>query len=129
MSTLEKPQSDQQARLGLRLKKEHKERIEQAAAMTGQTVNSFASGELLKRSDEILAKEEVRLLSNAARDRFIALLDSETEPNEALKVAAKEYKKGRHIGAEYYFETLTHGELSLWPRYMIAVPLTVVRRR
>ena len=101
--TLEKP-VEEQARLGLRLNKAHKERIERAAAVTGQTVNSFASSELLRRSEEILQTEEMRLLSDAARDRFLALLDAEAEPNEALKAAAAEYKTGRQVGAEYQFD-------------------------
>ena len=104
MNTTTKSKTEPQARLGLRLNRAHKERIERAAAATGQTVNSFASSELLKRCDEILQNQELRLLSNEARDRFLALLDSDAEPNEALKAAAAEYKKGRHVGAEYQFE-------------------------
>lgn len=104
MATAEKPKAAKQARLGLRLSEEHKARIERAAAMTGQTINSYATSELLRRADEILEKEEVRHLSNAARDRFLALLDGDHEPNEALKAAAKEYRKGKHVGTEYHFE-------------------------
>ena len=107
MATAEKPnaaKTTKQARLGLRLTDEHKARIERAAAMTGQTVNSYATAELLRRADEVLEKEEVRNLSNAARDRFLELLDGDHAPNEALKAAAKEYRKGKHIGTEYHFE-------------------------
>jgi len=104
MATAEKPKMTKQARLGVRLSNEHKARIERAAAMTGQTVNSYVTSELLRRTDEILEQEEVRYLSNAARDQFLALLDGEHEPNEALKAAAMEYGKGRHIGTEYHFE-------------------------
>lgn len=93
-----------QARLGLRLTEDQKARIECAATMTGQTLNSFVTSEMLRRSDEILEKEEVRRLSNRDRDIFLALLDGDQEPNEALKAAAEEYKKGRRVGAEYHFE-------------------------
>ena len=68
------------------------------------TLNSFASAELLKRTDEIIAKDESRLMSNAARDKFLSLLDNDTDPNTALKAAAKEYKQGQLVGAEYQFE-------------------------
>ena len=102
MATIEKTRK--QARLGLRLSEDQKERIERAAAMTGQTLNSYASSELLKRSDEILEKAEMRYLSNTARDKFLALLDDDAEPNEALKAAAAEYKKGQQVGTEYQFE-------------------------
>jgi uncharacterized protein (DUF1778 family) len=99
-----KEKTAKQARLGLRLSEDQKARIERAAAMTGQTLNSFASSELLRRSDEILEKEEVRRLSDRDRDIFLALLDADGEPNEALKAAVEEYKKGRRVGAEYHFE-------------------------
>ena len=92
-----------QARLGLRLTDDQKARIEQAAAMTGQTLNSFASAELLRRSDEILEKEEVRHLSNRDRDIFLALLEADPEPTEAVKEAVARFNQGRHNGAKYHF--------------------------
>ena len=82
---------------------EPKEQIERAAPV-GQALNSFASAELLKRTDEIIAKEVPLLLSNAARDKFLSLLDDDADPNAALKAAAKEYKQGQLVGAEYQFE-------------------------
>ena len=104
MTIEEQLPAQRQVRFWLRLSVEHKERIERAAAATGQTVNSFASAELLKLADEIIAREESRLLSNAVRDKFLALLDNDTDPNTALKAAAKEYKQGQLVGAEYQFE-------------------------
>lgn len=84
MTIVEQLSEQGQVRLWLRLSVEHKERIERAAAASGQTVNSFAASVLLKRADEIIAKEEARLLSNAARERFLALLDADAEPTEIL---------------------------------------------
>ena len=104
MATIEKTVPKKQARLALRLTEEHKERIEQAAAMTGQTINSFASSELIKRSEEILEKEEVRRLSNRDRDIFLALLDADPEPTEAAKEAAVRFNQGRHEDARYHFK-------------------------
>ena len=104
MATAEKLKITKQARLAVRLSDEHKARIERAAATTGQTLNSFASSGLLRISDEILEKEEVRRLTDRDRDIFLALLEADGEPNEALKAAAKEYNRGRHIGTEYHFE-------------------------
>ena len=95
MTTTEKPTVKKQVRFAVRLSEDHKRRIERAAAMTGQTLNSFAAVELLRRSDEILEKEEMRRLSDAARDRFLALLDGDHEPNEALKQAAADYRHRR----------------------------------
>ena len=104
MITKEKPAAKKEARIAVRLSDDHKARIEQAAAMTGQTVNSFVASEMVKRADEIMEKEEMRCLTNRDRDIFLALLDADDEPNEALKAAAKEYKQGHRVGTEYYFE-------------------------
>lgn len=82
---------------------EHKERIERAAAMTGQTVNSFAASGLLRLSDEVLEKEEFRRLSNRDRDIFLALLDADPEPTEAAKRAAARFKQGCQDGEQYHF--------------------------
>ena len=104
MTTTERLSAKKQARLAVRLSEDHKERVERAAAMTGQTINSFVSSVVVKHADEVLEKEEVRLLSNAARDRFLALLDGDHEPNEALKAAAEEYKKWRRAGSEPHLD-------------------------
>ena len=93
-----------QARLAVRLSEDHKQRIERAAAMTGQTLNSFAASELLRRADEVLEKEEVRRLSNRDRDIFLALLDTDGEPTDAAKDAAARFNQGRHDGARYHFK-------------------------
>ncbi len=104
MTTTEKSSAKKQARLAVRLSEDHKERVERAAAMTGQTINSFVSSVIVERADEVLEKEDVRLLSNAARDRFLALLDGDHEPNEALKAAAEGYKNWRRAGSEPHLD-------------------------
>ena len=48
--------------------------------------------------------EPTRLLSNAARDRLLALLESDEGPNQALKEAAELYKQGYHVGDVYHFK-------------------------
>ena len=47
---------------------------------------------------------ETRQLSDRDRDAFLALLDADPEPTEALKKAAAEYNKGHHVGDEYHFQ-------------------------
>ena len=42
--------------------------------------------------------------SNPARDQFLAFLDSDAEPNEALIAAAERYKEGHQVGDKYYFK-------------------------
>ena len=52
--------------------------------------------------------EPPRILSNRVRDAFLALLDANHEPNEALKAAATEYRKGWREGKVYHFQPTAH---------------------
>jgi uncharacterized protein (DUF1778 family) len=79
-------------RLDFRLTRELKELIEQAACVTGQSVSDFALSVLTENARRVLREHSTRVLSNRDRDRFLAMLD-EGEPNEALKKAARRYRK------------------------------------
>ena len=83
------------ARLDFRLNRQVKEVIEQAAAISGQSVSDFAVSALYRTAKEVLEREQTTRLSNRDRDVFLALLDSDAKPNEALKRAAKKYKSRR----------------------------------
>ncbi len=54
-------------------------------------------------SGEPWEPEPTPTLSNRDRDIFLALLDADHEPNEALKAAAAEYRKGWREGDVYHF--------------------------
>ena len=75
------------ARLNFRLPSEAKEKIECAAAASGLTVTDFAVHALVNIAEEVLERQYARKLSNRDRDIFLALLDADDEPNEALKGA------------------------------------------
>ncbi len=92
MPTIEKT-TNQNARLNFRLPAEIKERIEDAALVSGLTVTDFAINSLANSADEILEKQQTRKLSKRDSEIFLALLDDDSEPNEALQKAAAEYKK------------------------------------
>ncbi|MGI8640882.1 MAG: DUF1778 domain-containing protein [Pyrinomonadaceae bacterium] len=92
MLTTEKP-TTQAARLNFRLPPEIKERIENAALVSGVTVTDFAISALANMAEEVLEKHTRRVLSRRDRDIFLAMLENPPEPNEALKKAVKEYKK------------------------------------
>jgi len=83
------------ARLDFRLNRQVKEVIEQAAAVSGQSVSDFAVSALYRTAKEVLEREQATRLSNRDRDVFLAMLDSDAKPNEALKRAAKRYKSRR----------------------------------
>ena len=75
------------ARLNFRLPSEAKEKVERAAVASGLTVTDFAIHALINSADEVLERHHKRTLSNRDRDVFLALLDADDDPNEALKSA------------------------------------------
>jgi uncharacterized protein (DUF1778 family) len=83
------------ARLDFRVSPEHKSLIERAASAQGQTVSSFAIATLLRASEEAIRNETTRTLSVRDAETFMAMLDAPSEPNTALKAAAKRYKSRR----------------------------------
>lgn len=83
------------ARLDFRLNRQVKEVIERAAVATGQSVSDFAVSALYRTAKEVLEREQTTRLSNRDRDVFLAMLDSDAKPNDALKQAARRYKSKR----------------------------------
>lgn len=81
------------SRLNFRLPSEIKERVENAALVSGVTVTDFAITVLAERSEEILEKHQTRIISNRDRKIFLEMLENPPEPNNALKNAVKNYKK------------------------------------
>jgi uncharacterized protein (DUF1778 family) len=86
-----KPKNDD--RLDFRLDSEAKRVIEQAAALSGQTVKQFAVSTLVQSAEEVLERRRTIHLSNRDRDLFLALLDADEGPNQALREAAERFKR------------------------------------
>jgi len=80
-------------RLDMRLSTEHKELLEQAAAITGQPVTAFAISNLLTRAREIIEQHSRTVLSRADWERFQTILASDDEPSPALMKAAERQAK------------------------------------
>jgi uncharacterized protein (DUF1778 family) len=88
------PQSD--ARIEFRLPSARKAEIERAAIAQNRSLTDFATEILTEAARKVLAdqsRHEHVQLSNRDRDRFLAMLDSETAPNPALRAAAKRHRK------------------------------------
>lgn len=83
------------ARLDFRLNRQLKELIDQAASLMGQSVSDFAISTLVEKARRIVRENSTTILSDHDRDIFLAMLDSDARPSEALKRAAKRYK-ARH---------------------------------
>ena len=81
------------ARLDVRLNAQAKEKIEQAAAVSHQTVTDFVVTSLLRASEEALQRHETIRLTQRDRDLFLAALDADAHPNRALRKAAEKFKR------------------------------------
>lgn len=93
MPTLEPNARD--ARLDFRLSSDDKQMIEQAATATGRSISDFAVANLIEAARRTLDEITVTRMSMRDRDAFLALIDSDAEPNAALRTAAERYGKRR----------------------------------
>ena len=80
-------------KIDFRLSSQAKLVIEQAAALSGQSLNDFAISTLLEKANQLLDDRNTRSLSERDAQIFLSLLDSQEEPNPALREAAAWYKE------------------------------------
>jgi len=88
-----KKKSGRAARLDIRLNPQAKEKIEQAAIVSHQSVTDFVVTSLLRASEEALERQEMIRLTNRDRDLFLAALEADARPNRALRKAAERFKR------------------------------------
>ena len=84
-----------QARLDLSLNQPAKEKIEQAAAVSHQSITDYVISSLLRASEEALERQQLIQLTNRDRDLFLAALETDVRPNRALRNAADRFKRSR----------------------------------
>lgn len=82
-------QSSKSANIHFRVSPDEREIIEKAIIISDQTLTEFATRSLINSANKILEREYVTTLSNQDRDRLLAMLDADEEPNEALRQAAE----------------------------------------
>ena len=82
------------ARINVRLSSDLKQTIEEAATVLGQTVSDFTISTIIREARQVIQEAQCTRLSNRDRDAFLAALTAKsTQPNAALKRAARRYKK------------------------------------
>ena len=91
-ATQTRSHSNRAARLDVRLNAQAKEKIEQAAVASHQTVTDFVVSTLLRASEDALARHHTIHLTNRDRDLFLASLDRDARPNCALRKAVTKFK-------------------------------------
>ena len=84
-----RPRGKQSERLSVRLRAEHKDLIEEAALLRGESLSSFAVSTLVKEAEDVLERENRLVLMNKDRDRFLAALDNPPAPNARLLEAGR----------------------------------------
>ncbi|AFZ26397.1 hypothetical protein Cylst_4303 [Cylindrospermum stagnale PCC 7417] len=80
------------ARVTARISAQVKETLEQAAALSGATLNQFLVQAALKEAHKILEAERVINLSQQDADTVFSLIENPPEPNVALKAAAVKHQ-------------------------------------
>lgn len=80
-------------RLGLRLGKEQKKLIEQAAGFLGQSISAFTVATLVQQAGQVVQRFGTLRLSDRDRNSFIDALDHPHLPNAKLHAAAKSHAR------------------------------------
>ncbi|ANI83957.1 MULTISPECIES: type II toxin-antitoxin system TacA family antitoxin [Kosakonia] len=76
-------------RIDLRLTDEDKKMIEEAAAMTNQTVTQFLVNSASERAAEVIEQHRRLILSEESWNRVMDAIENPPAPNDKLKRAAK----------------------------------------
>jgi uncharacterized protein (DUF1778 family) len=69
------------------------EKLQEAADLTGATVNQFVVQSALEKAEEVIDRERVISLSGRDAVMLLTMLDNPTQPNKALLSAFERYKK------------------------------------
>ena len=80
-------------RVTTRIPRNVKNTLEQAANITGATLNQFIVQAALKEAQQILEAERVINLSEKDAETVFSLLENPPEPNENLKQAAEKHRR------------------------------------
>ncbi len=92
-----KPRKDE--RIDLRVPRELKACVAEAAAVYGMSVSAFIAMSAREQADRVLRERRGVVLSNDARGRFLAALDRPARPAPtAIRRAAKEHRKRTSAG-------------------------------
>ena len=92
-TTKTKKRGGRAARLDIRLNPQAKEKIEQAAMVSHQSITDFVVASLLRASEEALERQQLIHLTNRDRDLFLAALEKDIRPNRALRKATERFKR------------------------------------
>ena len=84
-------------RIEMRLSRDQKSLIQDAAALSGQDVTSFAVSTLLERAQQVIETKNRITLGHRSMKSLIRLLESDREPTPALRAAVKRWKQQARV--------------------------------
>ena len=89
------PEATRQERIEARVTVEQKKVIERAAALQGQSVSQFITGNAQQAAEQVIRDREVIRLSMRDSMSFAQALIDPPEPSERSRSAAAEYLRSR----------------------------------
>ncbi len=85
--------SPKDARVGLRLRPEHKELFEMAATLRGSSMTDFLVASAVEKAERIISDASATSLCLEAARHFAEALQNPPEPNERMRAAATRYRE------------------------------------
>jgi uncharacterized protein (DUF1778 family) len=80
--------------LDVRLAGEHKQLIQRAAELLGESISAFTVSTLVHEAQQVVERFSSLQLSDRDRDSFLSALDAPPEPNARLRKAAEAHAQG-----------------------------------
>ncbi len=80
-------------RVTARIPQQVKDTLEQAASLSGSTLNQFIVGAALKEAQKVLEAERIIELSQRDAEQVFSLLENPTAANERLKAAIAKHQE------------------------------------
>jgi uncharacterized protein (DUF1778 family) len=84
-------QGQKDVRVTARVSAKVRETLQEAAELSGATLNQFVVQAALKEAQKILEEQRVIELSNADAERIFELLENPPKPSEKLKAAFEKH--------------------------------------
>jgi uncharacterized protein (DUF1778 family) len=82
-------------RVSARIPRASRKLLEQAAALSGATLNQFVVQAAVKEAHALLSRDQTIVLNAADTARFFAALERPPAPNAVLRKAAKAYRRSK----------------------------------
>ncbi|MBU0995279.1 MAG: DUF1778 domain-containing protein [Proteobacteria bacterium] len=87
------PATKKTERITARVPAEMRNRLVEAAAISGATLNQFLVQAAVEKAQSVIEKERVVRLSYKDAETFFNAIENSPEANDKLKAAIKKYKK------------------------------------